>query len=67
MDATTLEKKARTEGTPVINGETATFVWRGRRPVSVTGDFQDWSSEPIALQQVAPGLWTHSLTLPRDT
>lgn len=67
MDATTLEKRARAEGSPVIDGQTATFVWRGRRPVSVTGDFQDWSGEPIALRQVAPGLWTHSLTLPRDT
>ncbi|MGZ3457539.1 MAG: alpha/beta hydrolase-fold protein [Archangium sp.] len=67
MDATTLEKRARTEGAPVIDGEQATFVWRGRRPVSVLGDFQNWSGEPIALQQVAPGLWAHTLTLPRDT
>jgi enterochelin esterase family protein len=67
MDATTLEKRARAEGSPVIDGETATFVWRGRRPVSVTGDFQDWSGEPISLKQVAPGLWSHTLTLPRDT
>ncbi|HYO57601.1 alpha/beta hydrolase-fold protein, partial [Archangium sp.] len=66
-DATTLEKRARSEGTPVIDGETATFVWRGRRPVSVRGDFQDWSDASIPLAQVAPGLWAHTLKLPRDT
>ncbi|WP_375767721.1 alpha/beta hydrolase-fold protein [Archangium gephyra] len=63
----TLEQRARSEGTPVIDGETATFVWRGRKPVSVAGDFLDWSGEPIPLKEVAPGLWTHTLTLPRDT
>ncbi|HEX5746225.1 MAG TPA: alpha/beta hydrolase-fold protein [Archangium sp.] len=67
MDTTTLEQRAREEGTPVIHGETATFVWRGRRPVSVAGDFLDWSGEPIPLKEVAPGLWTHTLKLPRDT
>ncbi|OJT26946.1 esterase [Archangium sp. Cb G35] len=64
---TTLEQRAREEGTPVIDGETATFVWRGRKPVSVAGDFLDWSGEPIPLKEVAPGLWTHTLTLPRDS
>jgi enterochelin esterase-like enzyme len=67
MDASTLVKRARSEGTPVIDGDSATFVWRGRRPVSVAGDFQDWSGRPVALKQVAPGLWAHSLKLPRDT
>ncbi|HEX8536129.1 MAG TPA: alpha/beta hydrolase-fold protein [Cystobacter sp.] len=67
MDTTTLEQRARAEGTPVIDGEKATFVWRGRKPVSVAGDFLDWSGEPIPLKEVAPGLWTHTLKLPRDT
>ncbi|HYO69383.1 MAG TPA: alpha/beta hydrolase-fold protein, partial [Archangium sp.] len=67
MDTKTLEQRAREEGTPVIDGEKATFVWRGRKPVSVAGDFLDWSGEPIPLKEVAPGLWTHTLTLPRDT
>lgn len=62
-----LEQRARTEGTPVIDGDSATFVWRGPRPVSVAGDFQDWSGAPVPLKQVAPGLWAHTLKLPRDT
>jgi enterochelin esterase-like enzyme len=66
MDAKTLEARARSEGTPVIEGDTATFVWRGRGPVSLHGDFQDWQGEPLPLERVGPGLWARSLTLPRD-
>ncbi|MBZ4415468.1 alpha/beta hydrolase-fold protein [Myxococcus sp. RHSTA-1-4] len=66
MDAKTLEARARSEGTPVINGDTATFVWRGRGPVSLVGDFQDWRGKPLPLKRVGPGLWARSLTLPRD-
>lgn len=66
MDARELEVRARAEGTPVITGDTATFVWRGRGPVFLQGDFQDWRGEPLALERVAPGLWIRSLALPRD-
>ena len=65
--AETLETRALKQGSPVIDGDTATFVWRGRSPVSVTGDFQDWSGEPLPLKKAAPGLWTRTLTLPRDS
>lgn len=61
-----LEARARKQGTPVIDGDTATFVWLGRGPVSVTGDFQDWTGDPLPLEPVSPGVWTRSLTLPRD-
>jgi enterochelin esterase-like enzyme len=67
MDPDTLLQRARAEGTPVIEEDTATFVWRGRRPVSVSGDFLDWSGEPVTLSEVGPGLWAHTLTLPRDS
>ncbi len=67
MDTSTLEKRVLAEGSPLIDGEEVTFVWRGRKPVFVTGDFRDWSGEPVPLLEVAPGLWTHSLKLPRDT
>jgi enterochelin esterase-like enzyme len=66
MDAKTLQARARREGTPVIEQDTATFVWRGSKPVFVTGDFQNWSGKPLPLKQVAPGLWARTLTLPRD-
>lgn len=66
MDTDTLKARARHEGSPVIHGETATFVWLGRKPVFVAGDFQDWHGAPLPLEQLAPGLWARSLTLPRD-
>ena len=66
MDVKMLEARARAEHTPVIDGDTATFVWRGRGPVSLQGDFQDWRGEPLPLERVGPGLWARSLTLPRD-
>jgi enterochelin esterase-like enzyme len=66
MDTKTLEARAVAEGSPVIDGETATFVWRGRQPVLVNGDFHDWHGEPLPLEQVSPGLWARTLTLPRE-
>jgi enterochelin esterase-like enzyme len=66
MDAKTLQARARREGSPVIEADTATFLWRGRGPVSVTGDFQDWSGEPQPLERVVPGLWARTVPLPRD-
>jgi enterochelin esterase family protein len=66
MDVKTLQARARREGSPVIEADTATFLWRGRRPVSVTGDFQNWRGEPLPLERVAPGLWARTVTLPPD-
>ncbi len=66
MDAKTLQARARREGSPVIEADTATFLWRGRGPVWVTGDFQDWSGEPLPLERVAPGLWARTVPLPPD-
>lgn len=64
--AESLEARARKLGSPVVEGDTATFVWLGRSPVSVTGDFQDWTGDPLPLEPVSPGVWARSLTLPRE-
>lgn len=66
MDAEILEARAAAEGSPVIDGDMATFVWRGRQPVLVNGDFHDWHGEPLPLEQVSPELWVRTLTLPRE-
>jgi enterochelin esterase family protein len=65
MDAKELEARAREEGTPVLDGERATFVWRGRGPVSLRGDFDGWGGAR-PLKEVGPGVWAHTLKLPRD-
>ncbi|WP_267968810.1 alpha/beta hydrolase [Myxococcus stipitatus] len=66
MDARTLLTRARAEGTPFIDGETATFVWRGKGPLFLQGDFQDWKGKPLPFRRVAPDLWSAAVSLPRD-
>lgn len=55
------------QGTPIVDGETATFVWQGDQGPQLIGDFTGWEEgSPLELAQVAPGLWTRTLTLPID-
>jgi enterochelin esterase-like enzyme len=54
-------------GTPIVVGETATFVWHGERAPELVGDFTGWEQgDHIGLAQTEPGVWAHTLTLPRD-
>ena len=62
-------RRARTEGSPVIDGERATFLWRGRSAPALIGDFMHWGREgqpPLTPRPLGPGLWACSLDLPRD-
>lgn len=65
-----LIERAQCEGTPLIDGESATFVWRGRfaNPPQVIGDFNEWgnAAKPLKLKRRAPGVWAATLSLPRD-
>jgi enterochelin esterase-like enzyme len=66
MDARTLLARAYTEGTPLIDGDTVTFVWQGDRAPQLVGDWTNWEGgAPIALQPVAPRVWTHTQHFPR--
>lgn len=54
-------------GTPLIDGETATFIWQGEAPPQLIGDWTDWQDgTPVTLSQDEPGMWTHTMTLPTD-
>ena len=59
-----LLEQAITKGNPVIEGETATFLWRGRTAPHLIDDLSDWDASPRKLERLAPGLWSISLTLP---
>jgi len=62
-----LLKRAQSEGAPVIDGKSVTFVWRGRNAPQLIGDFNNWDvKNALGLNRVAPGVWMHSLTFPRD-
>ena len=59
--------RAQTLGTPLIDGDTATFVWHGKRPPVIIGDFTNWEDgPPQTFTRLSKGLWTCSLTFPVD-
>ncbi len=62
---TTLFDRVHQEGTPLIDGDQATFVWFGAAdPPFLIGDFTDWSARPISLEEREPGVWATTLTFP---
>jgi enterochelin esterase-like enzyme len=65
-----LLKRAEKEGTPLIDGDSATFVWSGKQAPRLQGDFNNWEwplGDVVMLQEAAPEVWIHSMKLPRDT
>ena len=55
------------QGTPIVDADTATFVWHGPRPPQLIGDWTGWEGgTPENLTQAAPGLWAYTLALPGD-
>ncbi len=60
-------QRAQTEGTPLIDGDVATFVWRGKHPPVLIGDFTDWDNgSPQTFTRLSKRVWTCSLTFPPD-
>jgi enterochelin esterase-like enzyme len=63
----TLLERAQQEGSPLIDGSSATFVWHGSGDVpQLVGDFTGWGESPINLTEAEPDVWTHTLSLPPD-
>ena len=72
-----LRERAKKEGTPLLETSAretrATFVWRGKNPPYLTGDFVYWAADgggspnpPLTLEEVAPNVWARTLTFPND-
>src|SRR6476659_3586817 len=62
-----LIERARAQGTPLVEGETATFVWAGAAPARIIAEFNDWDAERAPqMDEVEPGVWAGTATLPRD-
>lgn len=60
-----LIQHAQTQGTPIIDGSTATFVWLGSHAPALASDFTDWErGAPVQMQRAAKGVWVYSLELP---
>ena len=67
----TLLDRARTEHTPLIVGDQATFVWAGERAPVLAGDMTGWqpwetSADGRTMTEVESGVWACTLTLPDD-
>ncbi|MFN8483534.1 MAG: alpha/beta hydrolase-fold protein [Anaerolineae bacterium] len=60
--------RAMAEGTPLIDGATATFVWAGETAPTIRSDMTGWwpGAEPWRMTQAAPGVWTYSREFPDD-
>jgi len=60
-------KLLKTELTPIITNNIATFVWKGRTAPALVGDFTGWDDgNPIKLVKSGAGLWTYQLIFPTD-
>jgi enterochelin esterase family protein len=65
--ADSILKYLKTEPTPIIEDNNATFVWKGRTPPNLVGDFTGWDVEnPAIMVKSEPGVWTYQLSLPPD-
>ena len=57
----------QTQGTPVIDGNVVTFVWEGKTPPKLAGDFTDWERGiPVSLAKAGRNLWSYRHTFPRN-
>lgn len=58
-----LLKRAKLEGTPLIDGTTVTFLWRGKTAPKLIGDFNDWGQghPKPKLDLVDKNLWACAL------
>jgi enterochelin esterase family protein len=62
-----LIERARAQGTPLVEGDTATFVWAGAAPARIIAEFNDWDAQRAPrMDEVALGVWAGTITLPRD-
>jgi enterochelin esterase family protein len=61
-----LYKLARQQGNPIIRGESATFLWRGRTAPLLVSDLGEWEERPQRLTRLGRDLWAVSLKLPRN-
>jgi enterochelin esterase family protein len=61
-------KRLKTQPTPIIDNNTATFVWKGKTPPVLVGDFTGWDDEnPVMMVKSEPGVWTYQFIFLPDS
>ncbi len=58
--------RARKEGTPLIDGDTVTYLWHGETAPTLVNDLFDWEDNPVEMIGIGPELWMYSHELPRN-
>lgn len=62
-----LIRRGETQGTPIIDRNQVTFIWYGRRPPELVGDFNDWNEQrPVRMKHSASQVWSVQLSFPMD-
>jgi enterochelin esterase family protein len=72
--ASSLLQRAREHGTPIVQGNRATFIWEGESAPLLIGDSTSWDERPKTFKRLSVAskrgpsqpVWTASLTVPRD-
>lgn len=67
-------QRARELGNPIIDGNRATFLWKGEAAPHLISDLGGWEDRPKPFKRLSSGrtvdsdmvIWSCSLTLPRD-
>ena len=59
--------RATNEGTPLIDGEQVTFIWKGSKPPQLIGDFTNWHEKPIEMKAAGKGVWKHQMKVPTNS
>lgn len=59
-------QRVETEGHPLVDGQTVTFLWEGESAPVLIDDLHGWHENPQPLKRVGPALWACSFDLPRD-
>lgn len=61
-------ERAKSEGTPLIDGGQATFVWHGPQAPRLIADFNgwEWGEHTLLAETAQADVWTYTITLPED-
>lgn len=57
---------ARTMGNPVIETDSATFLWRGKTAPRLIDDLHGWDEAPQEMKRAMPDIWICEIKLPED-
>jgi hypothetical protein len=61
-----LIERAKTEGSPLIDGSQVIFVWEGEAAPAVSAEFNSWDASQAQMAPIGESAWSFTLELPED-